>query len=390
MSSTTVRGAGAWLRRAWASSGHERNTVLMICKSALAATVAWWIAHDLLHAKSPAFAPFSAVLIMNVTVYQSVWQAARYTGAVTVGVAVQAVLGFLIGPDLFVFPLVALIALAIGQWPVLGEQRSQVATAAFFAFSTYAAGSTPHQRAMDLGEIVVMVLIGCGLGVLVNMCIAPPLRYRGAEQGLRSLACEIGSLLREMTDGLREQDLSKERTQAWVAAGERAHRSVAQARAALDTAQNSLPLNPRRFLPAHRKYLTFHRYRRVLDAMERAVHQLASLTRSLHQWREREETYTYTPVLRAYADFTASLEGIACTLSELDADSLEEQAEQVCRQSTSAQRALEDVLDAAQRHQLPLADPSRPYGVLIVEATRLMEEFQYTGDTLKTAATAPE
>ncbi|WP_223775186.1 hypothetical protein [Streptomyces sp. 135] len=42
-----------------------------LCKSALAATVAWWIAHDLLHAKSPAFAPFSAVLIMNVTVYQS-------------------------------------------------------------------------------------------------------------------------------------------------------------------------------------------------------------------------------------------------------------------------------------------------------------------------------
>ncbi|MBM7173790.1 hypothetical protein JQK87_36535 [Streptomyces sp. G44] len=376
------------MRRAWASSGHERNTVLIILKSALAATVAWWIAHDLLHAKSPAFAPFSAVLIMNVTVYQSVWQAARYTGAVTVGVAVQAVLGFLIGPDLFVFPLVALIALTVGQWPVLGEQRSQVATAAFFAFSTYATASTPHQRAMDLGEIVVMVLIGCGLGVLVNMCIAPPLRYRGAEQGLRSLACEIESLLREMTEGLREQDISRERTEEWVAAGERAHRSVAQARAALETAQNSLSLNPRRFLPAHRKYLTFHRYRRVLDAMERAVYQLASLTRSLHQWRESEETYTYTPVLRAYADFAGSLQGIAGTLSRLDADALEEQAEEVCRRSASAQRALKAVLDAAQEHRLPLADPSRPYGVLIVEATRLMEEFQYTGDTLKTAATS--
>ncbi|WPO73142.1 FUSC family protein [Streptomyces sp. KN37] len=387
---STVRGAGAWLGRAWTSPGHERNTVLMMCKSALAATVAWWIAHDLLHAKSPAFAPFSAVLIMNVTVYQSVWQAVRYTGAVTVGVAVQAVLGFLIGPDLFVFPLVALIALAVGQWPVLGEQRSQVATAAFFAFSTYATASTLPQRAENLAEIVVLVLIGCGLGVLVNTCVAPPLRYRGAEQGLRSLACEIESLLSDMAQGLRHQDVSEERTRAWAAAGERAHRSVAQARAALDTAQNSLPFNPRRLLPAHRKYLTFHRYRRVLNAMERAVYQLVSLTRSLHQWRESEETYTYTPVLRAYADFASSLQDIAGTLSRLDADVLESQAEQVCRQSATAQRALKDVLDAAQEHRLPLADPSRPYGVLIVEATRLMEEFQYTGDTLRTTAAGPE
>ncbi|WP_455711959.1 hypothetical protein [Streptomyces decoyicus] len=31
----------------------------------------------------------------------------------------------------------------------------------------------------------------------------------------------------------------------------------------------------------------------------------------------------------------------------------------------------------------PLADPTRPYGVLVIDATRLMEEFQYTGDVLQ-------
>lgn len=131
-----LRSCATWVRRAWGTPGHERNTVLLVGKNAPAATSAWWIAHDLLNAAAPAFAPFSAVLIMNAMVYKSVWQALRYTAGVTVGVAVQAAIGFLAGPDLFAFVLVAVIALCIGQWPAPGEQRSQVATAAFFAFST--------------------------------------------------------------------------------------------------------------------------------------------------------------------------------------------------------------------------------------------------------------
>ncbi|WP_405620165.1 FUSC family protein [Streptomyces sp. NBC_00076] len=381
-----MRSGWVWVERAWSSPGHERNTVLLVAKSALAATLAWWIAHELLNAQSPAFAPFSSVLVMNVTIYKSMWQTLRYVAAVIVGVAVQAAIGFTAGPDLFAFVVVALIALTLGQWSALGEQRSQVATAAFFAFSTYAAATTNADRALQLGQIVLLVLIGCGLGLIVNLCIAPPLRYHSAEQGLHTLAAAMESLLDDMADGLSSGDIDDERAEHWRAAGERGQRAVGQARAGLSTAENSLPFNPRRLLPAHRGHMGFGRYRRTLDAMERAVYQLASLTRSLGRWRESESTYTYTPVLEAYADFALHLRDIAHVIAEIDSDTLADQAEEMCQLASVAQKALQKVLDAAEKHGLPLADVSRPYGVLVVEATRLMEEFQNTCDVLQDTA----
>lgn len=79
-----------WWGRALGSECHERTTVLLIAKGTLAATIAWVISYHLLHAQPPAFAPSSAVLIMQVTVYQSLLQSSRYVGAVVAGVAVQA------------------------------------------------------------------------------------------------------------------------------------------------------------------------------------------------------------------------------------------------------------------------------------------------------------
>lgn len=383
-----MRGGWAWLVTAWRSPGHQRNTALAVGKSTLAATLAWWVSHDLIGATSPAFAPFSAVLIMNATVHSSVWQALRYTVAVAAGVAVQAALGFLIGPELFVFALVAVIALAIGYWPALGEQRSQVATAAFFAFSTYTAATTTTDRAGQLGQIVLLVLIGCGLGLIVNLCIAPPLRYRGAEQGLQALGREVETLLDDMADGLREGEVTAERTQEWIAAGERAQNSVTVARSGLSDAEDSLPLNPRRLLPAHRGYLTFSRYRQVLVSMERSVHQLVSLNRSLDQWQEAENTYAYKPFLNDYADFLAALRDTAHVLAALDTDVLPDQAEEAFLLAGTAQEKLQAVLQEAQEAGLPLADRSRPYGVLVVEATRLMEEFQFTCDALRSTASS--
>ncbi|MFZ3554631.1 FUSC family protein [Streptomyces sp. BH055] len=383
-----IRGCGQWWARALRSSGHERETVLFVGKCALAATLAWWVAHDLMNAMSPAFAPFSAALTMNTTIHTSVWQALRYAGAVTVGVAVQAAIGFTVGPDLVAFVLVALIALIIAQWPALGAQRSQVPTAAFFAFSTYAAATSTADKASQLGQIVLLVLVGCGIGLIVHLCIAPPLRYRSAEHGLHALAAEIEALLDDVADGLGSGDVDADRAEHWRTTGGRLQDAVENARSGLSTAEHSLPFNPRRLLPAHRGYLSFERYRDTLDALERAVYQLGSLTRSLGTWREKESTYTYAPVLERYADFARRLRDIAHVIAEIDSDTLAEQADEMCKLAATAQEARERITESAKKHDLPLADSTRPYGVLVVESTRLMEEFQHTCDVLKATADA--
>jgi len=373
-----------WGRRAAATHGPERHTLLLIGKSTLAATLAWFTAADLLHAQSPAFAPFSAVLIMNVTVYQSIAQSLRYVAAVVTGVAVQAALGFVAGPDLVTFVLVAAIALTIGQWRALGAQRSQVATAAFFAFSTYASATDNAERATQLGQIVLLVLVGCSLGLLVNVVLVPPLRYRSAEHGIRALAGALESLLAGMGTAMRDGEFAEEHARHWRSRSHHAQALVTQARSGLRTAEESVPFNPRRLLPRHRGRTSFANYRAILDALERAAYQLASLTRSLERWRDEERDYSYQRFLRCYGGFLGSLEEIVRVLAQLDDTHLRDQAAQLCELAEDMQRQRRTVTEQAESDGLPLGDPTRPYGVLVIEATRLTEEFQYTCDVLQT------
>ncbi|MEU8827569.1 aromatic acid exporter family protein [Streptomyces sp. NPDC048636] len=372
-----------WWRRALGSEGHERHTVLLISKSTLAATLAWVISHHLLHAQSPAFAPFSAVLIMQVTVYQSLLQSTRYVAAVTAGVAVQAALGFLIGPELLTFALMALIALTIGRWPALGSQGSQVATAAFFAFSTYISAATNHDKVTQLGQIILLVLIGCGVGVLVNITVVPPLRYRGAEHGIHALAHALCDLVSDMHPALRRHDLDDERTAHWRARAGQTEGLITQARTGLRTAQESLHYNPRRFFRRHRRSTGFEGYGAVLEALERTMHQVASLVRALDRWSRDEDHHRDGPFLECYADFLECLSGLTEVFTELDEDRLDAQAPRLCRLADEAQGCRRRVAEQAMADRLPLADPARPYGVLVIEATRLMEEFQYTCDVLQ-------
>lgn len=372
-----------WGRRV-GRRGPERHTLLLIGKSTLAATLAWFTAEDLLRAQSPAFAPFSAVLIMNVTVYQSIAQSLRYVAAVVTGVAVQAALGFVAGPDLVTFVLVAAIALTIGQWKALGAQRSQVATAAFFAFSTYTSATGNAERATQLGQIVLLVLIGCSLGLLVNVVLIPPLRYRSAEHGIRALAGALETLLADMGPTMRDGEFAEEHAKGWRSRSNHAQALVTQARSGLQTAEESIPFNPRQLLPRHRGRTSFANYRAVLDALERAAYQLASLTRSLERWPEEERDDSYRRFLRCYGAFLGSLEEIARVLTHLDETHLPDQAAQLCELAEDMQQERRTVTEQAESDGLPLGDPARPYGVLVIEATRLTEEFQHTCDVLQT------
>ncbi|MGD9483876.1 aromatic acid exporter family protein [Streptomyces sp. TRM70308] len=388
----TARAArlGQWLRRAAGSAAHERHTVLVVGKSTLAAVIAWAIASQLLHAQSPAFAPFSAVLMMQVTVYQSVVQALRYVGAVVAGVALQGVLGFLAGPDLMTFALVALVALTIGRWRPLGTQGSQVATAAFFAFSSYITAASTADRLTALGQIIVLVLVGCGVGVAVNLLVFPPMRYRSAEYGVRNLARSVCDLLSDVYPALREErELDEERTGRWRRRATALSGTVTQAYSAVETARESLWYNPRRLLHRHRAKETFSGYQAVVEALERVCSQLVSLTRSLDQWHDREESTGYGDFLHGYGDLLACLAAISRQLSELDEDRLAAQSRALDGAAEEAQEVWRRLAETTERSPLPVDDLARPYGVMLVEAARLTEEFQYACDLVRHSVDRP-
>lgn len=373
-----------WWRRVFSYAGDERATVLVIGKSTLAATLAWVVAYDLLEARSPAFAPFSAVLIMQVTVYRSVTQSLRYVGAVVAGVLVQAALGLLVGPEVLTFALVALVALTIGRWHVLGAQGPQVATAAFFAFATYTSASGGLERFLRLGEIVVLVLIGCAIGTAVNVLVAPPLRYRSAEYSIHSLAHTLHDLLAEIHPVLAEGVPDQETTGRWRARAAHTGEMIGQARSGFRTAKESTLLNPRRLIRRYRGHPGFHDYEAVLGALERTLYQVAALTRGLDRYGQEDEARK--PFLRRYAAFLESAGAIAEVLTTLDETTLRQQAKRLERLTGEAEKRRAEVAEETDRLSLSLADPSAPYGILVTEATRLMEEFRHTSEVLLDAA----
>ncbi|MBO8196448.1 hypothetical protein ITI46_33165 [Streptomyces oryzae] len=371
-----------WLSRARASSGHERHTLEIIGKSTLAATVSWFVAHDLMAARTPAFAPFSAVLIMQVTIYQSLLQALRYLAAVSAGVCVQGALGMLAGPDLLTFVLVALIALTIGRWQRLGSQGSQVATAAFFAFATYVSAGGDVQRLGQLGQILELVGIGCGIGVLINITVLPPMRYRSAEDGIRALAHSMCDLVSDIAPPLRDGSLDEETAWHWRQRANALGPLVGQARAALHTAVESRYYNPRLVLPGGSRHEDFSGYQEVVDALERVTYQLTSMTRTLHQWPQDESGEECRRFLRDYAELMDAVAVVVRHFSEIDARWLTSQVRGLRRATEAAQERRAELVEHTRQTSLLLSDPSRPYGILLAEAARLMDEAQHSCDVL--------
>ncbi|MFE0765261.1 FUSC family protein [Streptomyces smyrnaeus] len=375
-----------WAARAKRPGGPERHALEQVGKGTVAATVSWWIAHDLVGAQTPAFAPFSAVLILQLTVYQSLWQALRYMAAVCAGVAVQSALGFLAGPDLMTFLLVALVSLGLSRWNRLGSQGTQAATAAFFAFSTYSASTSDPQRIQQLSLIIAMVGIGCGVGLLVNVLVFPPIRRRSAEAGIHRLAASLCDLLADMHPALRNAELDEQRTSGWRQRAADLGETAGRSQAALRTAQDSRRYNPRLLLSRRLHHQHFTAYGEILNALERVTYQVASTTRSLHHWPEDEAGDECRDFLKNFAELLEALAAIIDHFGGIDEKQLPHQARELCEAAEAAQHRRVQLIERTRNTSLPLSDPSRPYGILLAEATRLMDEAQYSCDTVQHAA----
>ena len=177
---------------------------MVIAKCVIAAALSWYFADELLRMSSPAFAPFSAVLVVHGTVARSVNHSVRYVLAMLGGVVLAGALSPLLGPGVSTFAVLALLALVVGQWRRLGSQGPQVAVAAMFAYQSMIMVPTWRASFVQLGEIAVLIVLGAVVGVVTTLVIVPPLRYRSAQAGVGSLARSVGSELSDVADGLRE------------------------------------------------------------------------------------------------------------------------------------------------------------------------------------------
>jgi Aromatic acid exporter family member 1 len=363
------------VRRGWEHSGPERDTILLIVKSALAATIAWVLADVVLAAPSATFAPFSALLMVQVTISQSLDQALRYAGAVVAGVVLTAALSLVLGPTIPTFAILMLAGLTIGRWRRLGSQGSQVAVAALFAFSAFAQSSSQESSLTQLSSIAGLVVGGCAIGVLVNLLIVPPLRYRGGAYAVSSLSASETDLLTDMGRAMGAGMPDRDQIRDWSSRAGQIQGLVGQARASIEQAAESMRLNPRRLFM--RETVEFSGYRHTVTALERANEQALSMTRGLDHAAtrnvgpddtERAFAGRCATVLDAAAD-AAEILGSIHTVADLDRDSdLDAPLER-------GRQGVQDASQHADEHDLDDGPDGPIFTGLLTDMRRLVEEF---------------
>ncbi|MFJ4918746.1 aromatic acid exporter family protein [Streptomyces sp. NPDC088725] len=186
------------MRKALSYSGTERAAMVQALKAAVAAIAAWALAGWWLDAPMALMAPWTALALVDVTVYRSLRSALQQLAVIVVGTLWAAAALGLAGGNTLGAMIVALPPLALlGNYRGLGSQGVYGATSALFLI-VYSSNS-PSQ----IGHRLLETAIGAIIGITVNALVLPPVRLRTVREQLRLLPVESAALLREVAEGLR-------------------------------------------------------------------------------------------------------------------------------------------------------------------------------------------
>ncbi|MEU9109958.1 aromatic acid exporter family protein [Streptomyces xanthophaeus] len=142
---------------------------------------AWVLARYLLPPSVSTFAPFTALVALQATVYRSVRDCLQYVLAMAAGATLAASLAALAGIHGWTFGILTLVALCVGKVRRFGQQGTQVAIVGFFAFSS-------GQGQIDyIGHLVAAVGIGALCGLAAHLVLAPARHTHHRQQAVTDL-----------------------------------------------------------------------------------------------------------------------------------------------------------------------------------------------------------
>ncbi len=247
------------------------TSALQLAKTALAAALAWVIAHGLLDVAQPFLAPWAALLTVNATVFGTLRHGAQQVGATVVGVLVAFAAGHMFGVSALSLGIAVLIGLAAGTVRGLRAEATTAAATAIVVLTTGYSddGGMLAARLLDVG-------IGVATGLLVNLLVWPPLRDRSAAHQIDVIDDRIGELLCEIDAGLRagRADIDE-----WIERTEALDEEIDEGRRVLGQARESGRLNPR---PATRRRMrATEDFAGVLHRLSQAVAETRSMARTI-------------------------------------------------------------------------------------------------------------
>ncbi|MDX6738474.1 FUSC family protein [Actinocorallia sp. A-T 12471] len=203
----------------------------------ITAVVAYLVADLLRGGPPPLLAPLTALLIVQVTLYQTLTSSIQRIASVTTGVILAVVIAGPLGFHWWTLGLVIALALLVGRLFKLGDHILEVPISAMLILQL-------GTESAALGR-VVETLIGAGVG-LISTLLTAPVKVKTAEDALRKLAMDMGQFLEDLADDLHlEPDHAH--TTRWQGQAARLSEEARTVGARLGEADDSTRLNPRAY-----------------------------------------------------------------------------------------------------------------------------------------------
>ncbi|MFF1449242.1 aromatic acid exporter family protein [Streptomyces sp. NPDC058274] len=184
------------VRRAVTVPGPERDTAVQSLKAAGAALLAWAVAGWWWHAPMALMAPWTALFLVQSTVYRSLLSALQQFVVVVVGTLLAAAAGVLTHNEMAAMALALPLTVLLGNYARFGTHGLSAPTAALFvlAYGSYSGADIAHR--------FLETLLGAVIGIGVNALVLPPVHARRVSQLRAQLPDASAELLHDVADGL--------------------------------------------------------------------------------------------------------------------------------------------------------------------------------------------
>jgi len=253
-------------------------TAVTIARLAGTAVFAYLLALQLPGSSRPVLAPLTALLVVQVTLYQAIRSAIRRVVSVVAGVLVAVGLAAAVGFTWWSLGITIAAALALGYVLHLGGEILEVPISAMLILSVDTRSAATSR--------IIETLVGAGAGLLSSFILAAP-RVQPAEEAVDDLCRQMADLLDQMAQGLVD-GAALDASGEWLARARALAGEIRRVDSALRQAEESVRLYPRRLLlPGVGISL-----QRTLEIMERAALTVRGLARSVADSSRLEADYS--------------------------------------------------------------------------------------------------